>query len=74
MVDVQDDVDKGFLLKTNGGSDSTYFCDYANLSASCVAYFGGGWSGGAGAGAFDLRVDHSASSADAIVGSRLMYV
>lgn len=74
MVDVQDDADKGFLLKANGGSDSTYFCDYAYLYASCVAYFGGSWDGGAGAGTFSLRVTYSASSAYASLGSRLMYV
>ena len=74
MVDVQDDVDKGFLLKTNGGSDSTFFCDSAYLDASCVACFGGAWSRGAGAGAFGLRVYDSASSDSSSIGSRLMYV
>ena len=74
MVDVQDDVDKGFLLKANGGSDSTYFCDNASLDASCVAYFGGSWSNGANAGAFGLRVYYSASFSNSYFGSRLMYV
>lgn len=74
MVDVQDDVDKGFLLKTNGGSDSTFFCDSAYLSASCVAFFGGNWNNGADAGAFGLRVSSSASDASSSIGSRLMYV
>ena len=74
MIDVQDDVDKGFLLKANGGSDSTYFCDYAYLNASCVACFGGYWADGAFAGAFLLRVIYSASDTLSSIGSRLMYV
>ena len=71
---VQGSTDGGFVAKEVSGSDSTYFCDSANLNASCVACFGGNWSSGAGAGAFFLRVNYSASSAYSNIGSRLMYV
>ena len=71
---VQGSTDGGFVAKEVNGSDSTYFCDSADLSASRVAYFGGAWDNGANAGAFSLHVIYSASSADSSVGSRLMYV
>ena len=71
---VQGSTDGGFVAKVVNGSDSTYFCDYADLYASRVAFFGGYWNYGANAGAFDLRVDNSASIAASGVGSRLMYV
>lgn len=68
------DTDKGFATYQSGGSNSTYFCDYATLFASCVAYFGGRWNGGADAGAFTLNVSSAASRRDAGIASRLMYV
>lgn len=71
---VQGSTDGGFVAKVVNGSDSTYFCDYAGLSASCVACFGGNWNVGATAGAFDLLVGSSASNAASSIGSRLMYV
>ena len=71
---VQGSTDGGFVAKEVNGSDSTYFCDNAILSASRVAYFGGNWSYGANAGAFHLLVTNSASNANSLIGSRLMYV
>ena len=71
---VQGSTDGGFVAKEVSGSDSTYFCDSAGLTASCVACFGGIWNSGASAGAFSLRVYISASDAYSYVGSRLMYV
>ena len=71
---VQGSTDGGFVAKEVNGSDSTYFCDSAILYASRVASFGGNWNDGASAGAFYLRVNFSASSASASIGSRLMYV
>ena len=71
---VQGSTDGGFVAKEVSGSDSTYFCDYASLYASRVASFGGSWSGGAYAGAFDLLVNGSTSYANSNIGSRLMYV
>lgn len=64
----------GFVAKTVAGSATTYFCDYANLAASCVACFGGSWSIAAYAGAFMLYVNNAASNSSAGIAARLMYL
>lgn len=64
----------GFIAKEVSGSASTYFCDYANLNASRLPYFGGHWSNGSTAGAFYLRVYYSASNSHSSLGGRLMYL
>ena len=70
----QGTTETGFLAKEVTGSDSTYFCDYAYLTASCVAGFGGDWYYASAAGAFSLRVHHDASTAYASRGARLMFL
>lgn len=52
----------------------TYYCDYVSVSASRVAFAGGRWGDGSIAGAFHLYVSRSASSADANIGARLMFL
>jgi hypothetical protein len=64
----------GFIAKEVTGSDSTYFCDSANLLSSCVAYFGGTWSYASTAGAFSLPVADTASGSTARIGARLMFL
>lgn len=64
----------GFAAQAVAGSDSTYFCDYATLFASCLAIFGGSWSNASSAGAFRLDVNNAFSFSSASVGSRLMYL
>lgn len=64
----------GFVAKEVSGSESTYFCDYATLSASCVAKFGGSWGNAAIAGAFQLDGSSSASNSGAYIAARLMYL
>ena len=64
----------GFLAKEVNGSESTYFCDYTYLYASCVAVFGGHWNSAANAGAFPLSVDDAASYSDAHIAARLMFL
>lgn len=64
----------GFLAKEVNGSDSTYFCDSAALSASCVALFGGIWGSASSAGAFRLYVYYAASASDTAIAARLMYL
>lgn len=56
------------------GSDSTYFCDSANVYADRLAYFGGDLFDASNAGVFRLRVYRSASDSAAGIGSRLMYM
>ena len=64
----------GFTAQSVAGSDSTYFCDYAHLYASCLALFGGAWSNASSAGAFRLHVFDAFSLSSAGVACRLMYL
>lgn len=64
----------GFTAQSVAGSDSTYFCDYANLCASCLAIFGGYWANASYAGAFQLGVNNAFSLSNAGVACRLMYL
>lgn len=66
--------DAGFTARDVTGSDSTYHCDFAYLSASCLAIFGGSWLYALGAGAFPLSVNYAFSFSSASVGCRLMYL
>lgn len=64
----------GFTAQSVAGSDSTYFCDYAYLYASCLALFGGNWYYASNAGAFLLYVANAFSLSYATVACRLMYL
>ena len=64
----------GFVAKEVSGSTTTYFCDYGYLFAGGLAAFGGRWNGASDAGAFQLDVCYSASTAGSYVGGRLMYL
>ena len=64
----------GFLAKEVSGSETTYFCDYASLYASCVASFGGSWGRASAAGAFRLNVNDASSNSGASIAARLMYL
>ena len=67
--------DMGFNIKDKtSGSATTYYCDSANLSASCLSYFGGFWNIGSSAGVFRVYVAGSASVYNAGFGGRLMYL
>ena len=62
-------------VSASGRSESTYRCDWHHieLSAITLSDFGGGWSAGSGAGAFRRALHNAPSSANAAVGSRLVY-
>jgi len=64
----------GFTAQSVAGSDSTYFCDYAHLYASCLAFFGGYWNTASYAGAFLLDLDNAFDCSHANVACRLMYL
>lgn len=66
----------GFIIKTTDSNSSynTAFCDYGYLSAGQLASFGGDWTSGSYAGAFQLYVIRSASSSYSYIGARLMYL
>lgn len=74
MSKPQGTTETGFIAKEVNGSSTTYFCDYAYLSASRLAGFGGSWSYGDYAGTFLLGVAHSASASNSYCGGRLMYL
>lgn len=64
----------GFTAQSVAGSDSTYFCDYAYLFASCLAIFGGYWAHASDAGAFQLHLANAFDLSYASVACRLMYL
>lgn len=70
----QGNADTGFTIKEASGSSTTYFCDYSDLSASCVARFGGSYSNGDNAGVFFFNVSNASSSSSASIGGRLMFL
>ena len=74
MTKVQGTSEMGFVLKANNGSETTYYCDYASVYASRLAYFGGYWSNGSYAGAFRLYVTLSTSNSIASCSARLMFL
>ena len=74
MSKPQGTTETGFIAKEVNGSTTTYFCDYAYLYASRLAFFGGHWDYGDRAGAFRLDVYRSASYSDSHYGGRLMYL
>ena len=63
-----------FWPAADAWSNSTYYCDSTGVYASRLAFAGGSWSSGSGAGAFYLVVNYSASDAYAYVGARLMFL
>jgi hypothetical protein len=73
MSDVVGTNEGGFVPKAVNGSSSTYYADYAKLSADSCASFGGYWNDGADAGAFHLYVSSAASTSSSSLGARLMY-
>lgn len=72
MSKPQGTTEKGFVAKEVSGLASTYFCDFAGLSASCIASAGGYCGDTDGAGVFRLAVNYSASRSGAYVGGRLI--
>ena len=72
LKDIVGDNELAFTPKTFGGSSSTYYADYGNLSSGCLPVFGGGWGDGASAGAFCLHCCYSASERYSFIGARLL--
>ena len=71
------DFDLGFVFAastTDGTQGNGSYGDYFYQAANCVAYSGGSYGGGAGAGLFNLNVNRAASHAHASIGGRLAKV
>ena len=74
IKDVEGDNILAFTPKTGGASTTTYYADYGHIGNSAyVPYFGGYFGGGAGAGAFQLYCNFSASYAYPSFGARLTF-
>jgi len=58
----------------NNTNYNTYYCDSVDIYASCLAYAGGNYGYGMGAGAFQLNMDYYASNSDDRLGARLMFL
>ena len=59
----------------SGGSNSTYIPDYVHSASGwCVAFVGGSWNGGLGAGLFLLGGNYTSSDTASYVGSRLLFL
>lgn len=70
------DSEIGFIPRSDGGSSSTYYCDYGSLMPDYdrIAYIGGYAGVGADAGAFFFRVDYTMSGSNSNIGARLMFL
>ena len=74
MTKAQGGTQTGFNTKAGAGSETTYYSDYASLSAGSLPIFGGYWADASSAGAFLLVVNFSASIASSSIGARLCYI
>ena len=74
VTDVAGTTESGFMNIKYGGSSSTHFCDDGYLYSGRVLLFGGRWGRGSDCGPFYLYAGDTASSANATVGARLMYL
>ena len=70
------DSERGFIPKSDGGSSSTYYCDYGLIRPAYdrVALVGGDAGDGTHAGAFYFNADSGASNSNSYIGARLMFL
>lgn len=69
------DLSDDFIAATTSTTESSgTLADYQYFGANCVAYHGGRWSSGSGAGLFCVDVFYAASNSDTYIGSRLAKV
>lgn len=73
---VQGTSELGFIIKTAGASQTTYYCDNEDVygNSARVPFVGGYWVRGAGAGAFFFVCIYAPSDAYSSVGARLMFL
>ena len=65
--------EKGFIIYTAGGSDTTYWCDISSCISSRIGTFSGGSGTGTLTGIFYLDLYWTATTSGGI-GARLMYL
>ena len=75
IKDVHGTNETGFVTALpGGGSETTYYCDYAFLRAGCLGYFGGSWATAGDSGPFRLGVNTSPTGVFSTIGGRLTHV
>ena len=73
MITPQGTSEAGFVIKTNGGSDITYFNDYARCFTTSVAVFGDCSTGYEKAGPFALSINKYRANKSIEFGARLSF-
>lgn len=73
---VQGTSELGFLIKSNGASETTYFCDYQDIYANSkrITHVGGHSNNSARAGAFAFYANASKQASNSGFGARLMFL
>jgi len=67
--------DFAFFASAVAGASNQYLCDYYyQATGNAVAHFGGYWSNGAYAGAFNLSLNYSSANSYWFIGARIAYV
>lgn len=74
MSDIQGGTETGFITKASSGSETTYYCDYASLSAGLLPAFGGYGAYASYAGAFRLDVSRTADYSSSYASARACFV
>lgn len=73
---VQGTSELGFILKVNGGSETTYYCDYQDVygNQQRLVRVGGSGDDDNNAGAFFFRANTEVFNAYSYIGARLMFL
>ena len=73
---VQGTSELGFIIKTAGASQTTYYSDYQDVygNSAYVPFVGGYWGYGADAGAFCFDCGYVPANAYSGIGARLMFL
>jgi hypothetical protein len=74
MRHVMGTTEKGFICKSDGGSETTFFSDTGSIGDNSFAAFGGSYDNGSAAGVFRLIFTYMRTDKDEAIGSRLMYL
>ena len=74
IKDIHGANETGFVIVNNGGSETTYYCDYADLLAGRLGDFGGYWSTAGTTGPFALFLYDSPVYSSSAVGGRLTWI
>lgn len=64
----------GFSIKEAGGSETTYWCDYATIHSNCISRYGGTWLSRMMTGVFFMMSDITTTTVDGTTSARLMYL